>query len=474
MGRPAARCPSLSRRLILIGVGLIVVFVFASPPDFQGFAMDNADADDVDALPSANVAMGPLPVHDDNDDDGAAVPRAQNFSSLLAGANVIVRQEVVQQGELFKLSHTSVLRHPHELTQFPPRARPLTTKYFAYQPSGGWGNQRYILRWAMIAANAMKRTLLVAPIAPHSDIWHGFNEFNKSDLCSAALVLDVRAMQEAVDFGVVFLDDLPIRAVEAAKDAGLSVKVYTKPHYKGGKNFWRLFESRIAQEWGDEKADVVFWDKGSMWMCCLTEDAADSVWFGRHIMFNARLKATARVLAQPLGLYNAVHVRRGDHALNDRRTAERYYKLHNLGIFDKKLPLYIATDEQYHGWFRYFRKKGKFSRLVFWSNLDRAVIADLLDDFPKAFHPDALGFLEQLICGNAVQWEGSRESTFSAAISTIRMVPALRNVNWSFPVKPSIRKKLQPLSAAASSGDLNSVDGYDQGGEPEDAAGEET
>lgn len=34
-------------------------------------------------------------------------------------------------------------------------------KYFVYQPSGGWGNQRLILRWAMVAANAMERTLIL-------------------------------------------------------------------------------------------------------------------------------------------------------------------------------------------------------------------------------------------------------------------------------------------------------------------------
>jgi len=34
-------------------------------------------------------------------------------------------------------------------------------KYFVYQPSGGWGNQRLILRWAMSAANAMDRTLVI-------------------------------------------------------------------------------------------------------------------------------------------------------------------------------------------------------------------------------------------------------------------------------------------------------------------------
>jgi len=196
-------------------------------------------------------------------------------------------------------------------------------------------------------------------------------------------------------------------------------------------------------------------------MCCLTDDSADGVWYGRHIIFNARLKATARLLAAPLKLYNAVHVRRGDHALNDRRSAERYYKLHNLASFDKKLPLYIATDETYYGWFRYFRKKGKIRTLVFWKNLDRSVIKNVLMDFPESMHGDVLGFIEQLICGNAVQWEGSRESTFSAAISTIRVMPALRNLNWTIPMKPSLRKRGK-LGEVGSEDDTSYKDSEDE------------
>lgn len=49
-------------------------------------------------------------------------------------------------------------------------------KYFVYQPSGGWGNQRIILQNAIAAANAMKRVLVLPPIAPHNFLYHGYNE----------------------------------------------------------------------------------------------------------------------------------------------------------------------------------------------------------------------------------------------------------------------------------------------------------
>jgi hypothetical protein len=193
-------------------------------------------------------------------------------------------------------------------------------------------------------------------------------------------------------------------------------------------------------------------------------------------MFNSRLKAVARQLTAPLNIYSAwrvrlraplradahpagladaVHVRRGDHSSTDRRTAERYYKVHSMSDFDKKLPLYVATDETYYGWFRYFRKRGRFRRLVFWKDLDREVITKLLQDFPVAMHGDVLGFVEQLICGNAVQWEGSHKSTFSAGISTIRLVPALRELAWSYPLKPSMRKAGGGAGSAEDQGEVD-------------------
>jgi len=175
---------------------------------------------------ASSVALEPSPWHGDDDDAAAAKERANlnrtNVSAALPGANVIVFQETLKDADWTKMAASTIKpdQISEEFSRFPPHPSQMTAdrKFFCYQPSGGWGNQRYILRWAMIAAAAMKRTLLVAPIAPHSDIWHGFNEFNKSQVVSAGLILDIRAIQKAMaPYGAVFLDDLPIRAVEAAK-----------------------------------------------------------------------------------------------------------------------------------------------------------------------------------------------------------------------------------------------------------------
>lgn len=140
--------------------------------------------------------------------------------------------------------------------------------------------------------------------------------------------------------------------------------------------------------------------------------------------------------------YNAVHVRRSDHVSRDRKSAEQYYKFHDLASFNKTFPLYVATDERKLKWFNYFKRfpKKRFRSLIFWKDLDKEILHTVLPAYPESMHSDVLGFVEQLICGNAIQWEGSYKSTFSAAIATIRTVPALRLLNYSFPPRPSQRK----------------------------------
>ncbi len=328
-------------------------------------------------------------------------------------------------------------------------------KLFVFQPSGGWGNQRYILRWAMIAANAMNRTLVLSPIAPHSDIWHRFNDFRSDQIISMAQVLDLDALQEAVINGVLAHND----TVLSLKDKYLSHLnwiEYVKPHDKdlsGGRRKWWWFpESYVKQQFGIgssyESADVVFWKQGSMWCCCGTDIRSDSVWYGRHIMFNNHLKTLALRLMKPFGfIYNAIHVRLGDHAEKDRRNVDVYYKVHKLNKFNTSIPLYIATDEKpenLDAWFGPLRDKYGFKQLLYWRDLDRSILEREVLAYPIDMHRDILGFIEQLICGNAVMWEGSRKSTFSAAIYAIRATPSLREMKWKFPPKPStVRGKIK-------------------------------
>jgi len=370
--------------------------------------------------------------------------------------------EDISDEALAEMTHHS----PQEERKYFPDTRKPGAKYFLYQPSGGWGNQRLIIRWAMIVANAMNRTLAISPLAPHSDIWSGYNKWQKHELLPADRVLDVKALNEAIDQGVVFLDDIPARVVEKAVNrSGMTAKVHVKGHYV---NFYAKVkklliykESEIREAWKDVEEDIVFWDKMSMWLCCSPNVGMDSIWYGKHIMFNSMFKSLARGLMADLGPYNAVHVRRGDMTISkDRRTAEVYYRSHHLDRFDKSLPLYIATNEKNVSWFDALTLPGRFTKIVFWRDLKQDLIKQTLDTFPVSMKGDISGFIDMLICGNAVKWEGSRKSTFSAAISAIRMSPQLRALTWSFPERPSLRKRA--VSDRGDENDNNSSDDDDE------------
>jgi hypothetical protein len=382
----------------------------------------------------------------DTSTSNEAIEKSERWAGEGLTVNIAVEEGEPQEQDLIEGTEQVLVKQGY----FPDVHRK-GTKYFFYQPSGGWGNQRFIIRWAMMVANAMNRTLAMSPLAAHSDIWTGYNQWRKEDLLPADKVLDVRALDEAIDRGVVFLDDIPARIVQRIQnETYMTVRTHVKGHYvnRERKRLLIYKEADIRESWLSVQEDVVFWDKMSMWQCCTTDFLPDTVWYGRHIMFNQAFKSLARALTAHLGPYNAVHVRRGDMTISkDRRTAEVYYKVHRLDAFDKTLPLYIATNEKDLSWFDALKLPGRFTKLVFWDDLNQNLLEETLTNFPQAMKGDILGFIDMLICGNAVKWEGSRKSTFSAAISSIRVSPPLRSLHWEFPPKPSVRKGLQGENA---------------------------
>ena len=61
---------------------------------------------------------------------------------------------------------------------------------------------------------------------------------------------------------------------------------------------------------------------------------------------------------------------------------------------------------------------------------------------------DVIGFIEQLICGNAVKWEGSDGSTFSMFIKGLRKHRVLTELDWKkYAVKSSKLRKMYNLTS---------------------------
>ena len=311
-------------------------------------------------------------------------------------------------------------------------------KFFVYQPSGGWGNQRLILGWAMIAANAMNRTLILPVAAHHSNFWQNFNKHKPEDVTPMHKILDIDALSKALINGVR-VSTLTIPDLEILLEHRTWLR-YEKPQVLRGttkENWWG--DKFIRSQWMKKRTpDFIFWHKTSMWKCCGAELATRN-WLNRHIIFHKHLKALAKLLAIPLGKFNAVHVRRNDHVggkNSDRASPEVYYARHELGRFDKNIPLYIATDEVDHAWFDPLKNALGFKRLMFWNDLNKGILDRALERYPLAMRNDVLGFIEQLICANGVMFEGSVKSTFSFAIDFIKRHDLLRELHFQLPSRP--------------------------------------
>ena len=111
-----------------------------------------------------------------------------------------------------------------------------------------------------------------------------------------------------------------------------------------------------------------------------------------------------------LGKYNAVHVRRGDFFIqygNSLASINTEDKLLTQleKVIDSSLPLYISTDEPNKEFFKEVAKKYK----IFFIN-------DLIQDLPKL----DCAIIEQIICSQAEQFEGTLPSTYTKRINIMR------------------------------------------------------
>jgi len=111
-----------------------------------------------------------------------------------------------------------------------------------------------------------------------------------------------------------------------------------------------------------------------------------------------------------IGRYNAIHVRRGDffiqygHVLETINTEDKLLSQVEK-LLDPALPLYIATDEPNKEFFNEVAKKYK----IFF-------ISDFFKDLSKL----DCAIVEQIICSQAEQFEGTIPSTYTKRINIMR------------------------------------------------------
>eukprot|EP00515_Schizochytrium_aggregatum_P015961 CAMPEP_0202083858 /NCGR_PEP_ID=MMETSP0964-20121228/25492_1 /ASSEMBLY_ACC=CAM_ASM_000500 /TAXON_ID=4773 /ORGANISM="Schizochytrium aggregatum, Strain ATCC28209" /LENGTH=202 /DNA_ID=CAMNT_0048651599 /DNA_START=20 /DNA_END=628 /DNA_ORIENTATION=- len=150
------------------------------------------------------------------------------------------------------------------------------------------------------------------------------------------------------------------------------------------------------------------------------------------LTFTRPIKDLAMTLADSVGLYNAIHVRRGDKRkeagfLDVVRDADVYGQ-RMLPFINISRRLYVATDEMNLSYFNPIRELG-FDLLTY-RDLDQELLLNFATRFPLQMFRDVLGMIEQLICTYSYRFLGSSYSTFSLFILRIRrFFPALAIYN---------------------------------------------
>lgn len=243
-------------------------------------------------------------------------------------------------------------------------------------------------------------------------------------------IIDIGLLEEVVSEGVVIWNQTLSDLQEYWKDKAW--RVFSKKRKIDGKKL--TYNSKhISKFWGEKSKeavyDVIFWNKEGVWLCC-----APSQIYAKNIALNKYFKQSVQFIIQKsfiehgYNIFNAVHIRRGQgHTGHDRKNAKIYYNSH-LTQFNTSIPLYIATDESNKKWFLPFLTEFKFKKILFWEDLLQKTetlekVKNILNLFPKRMENDIIGFLEQLLCANSKNFEGSSKSTFTFAIKTIRRNP---------------------------------------------------
>eukprot|EP00924_Labyrinthula_sp_SR-Ha-C_P005999 snap_masked-scaffold_14-processed-gene-11.15-mRNA-1 protein AED:1.00 eAED:1.00 QI:0/-1/0/0/-1/1/1/0/337 len=312
-----------------------------------------------------------------------------------------------------------------------------TGKFFVYQPSGGWGNQILILLNAIAAANFMERTLVVPPIAPHNFLYTGYNRFKAEEMAPMDKIIDIDLLESAVDNGVLFWNKTLKELKEFWKEK--SWKKYSKPRYNPAdtskhKKIWTWNKGHIRRDWLSVDQEVVFWNKDGMFLCCGPYNEYNS-----YIGFNQEFRKTAYMISKYISKqteFNAVHIRKGQGHINkDRRTALEYFISHDIHRFNRTQTLYIATDtpKEELDWFIPFTEDFHFENILFWDDIIKeSYVKKLIKGLTTRYHQkmkrDIEGFIEQLICTYAKEFEGSKASTFSIAIKKFRAYPRLHKI----------------------------------------------
>jgi len=305
-------------------------------------------------------------------------------------------------------------------------------KYFFYQPSGGWNNQRLLMESALIICKLLNRTCILPPAAPHSNYFNNYNNIPASAIVGMPRVINMEALNQvvsavAVPRGVPFKKFLDEEFMQPGSKYTVKTVFRDGSKYKPG-TMKKWGERDIIRMFGTDAADVIYFANQTLWGSVEWKGSMYG-WPQRKqiqlaVMYPNHMKKIARKLADNLGVFHAVHIRRGDKVFET--SFKRVY--HDPEWYASRMAehkslapkVYVATDEPNRSLFDAFKTYG-FS-MVFWESLPGydVVLRPYLATFPKRMFMDVLGMIEQLLCSYATMFLGSGYSTFTTYILRLR------------------------------------------------------
>uniref|UniRef100_A0A7S2WQ54 GDP-fucose protein O-fucosyltransferase 2 n=1 Tax=Mucochytrium quahogii TaxID=96639 RepID=A0A7S2WQ54_9STRA len=355
-------------------------------------------------------------------------------------------------------------------------------RYFLFQPSGGFNNQRIIVQRAMMICKQLDRVCLVPMAGKHTSMYNNYNRIDKMGLWPMDRVLDFEVMRKYVD--VVPLDT-PFLSFIKGLPSDMKDEWFVLNQTKFEKRRNKVTMENITA-WKSLEQRIVYFAGGSMWQRFdknLEEQAAK---FVQYTPFFTSLALDA-VQGLKLGKYYiAVHARQSDHgekweAWMARKAAaaaaaaileanstvsspENYTQapgseskyVHRKGFSTRYLQsekgvedpgaflstvmafnerkyrmpqgilntMYIATKPSTnHAYYNNLTADGRYV-VKYSDDIPEPVITRLDELFKlprqKSLRNDMLGVLEQLICARSFMFIGFKGSSFAEYISTLR------------------------------------------------------
>lgn len=314
-------------------------------------------------------------------------------------------------------------------------------KFFIYQPSGGWNNQRLLLENAMVVCMLLKRTCIVPPASPHSNYYRNYNQIPSTGVVSMSRVLNFEALNQVVRVRTPPKGHTLSSFLEQEVFPKHSVRTVIKDISKWQKGYLIKWGERdMVRLFGNVSAQFLYFANQTMWGTMEWKGAAMGRFEKRdvqmHTMPANHIKAMARRLAELMGPYHAVHIRRGDKVgevnFKDVSHLPEWWASKIAQYKQKTSKVYIATDEAKRSFFDTFVEHGL--EPVFFESLPEyeTLVKPYLSHFPSRMNMDILGMVEQLLCTYANKFLGSGYSTFTTFILRMRKYRHVLGVDTSF------------------------------------------